>query len=65
MVSSLTSMRGGWYVCTIETGRELLLCLPVGLSEGESFTSVDEGALSAPMGAYDEEVAGNEARFVG
>lgn len=42
MVSSLTSMRGGWKVCTMDRGRELLRFLPLGLFVmGESIG--DEG----------------------
>lgn len=44
MVSSVTSMMGGWKVCTIDSGRELLRCLPPGLEEGESLN--DGGVLS-------------------
>ncbi len=43
MVSSLTSMRGGWYVCTMDKGRDSLLCRREGLAEeGESATATGE-----------------------
>jgi hypothetical protein len=63
MVSSLTSMRGGLYVCTMDRGRELLLFLPAGLSAGESFTAVGDRvpACSGDVAAVGE--SGTESRF--
>lgn len=50
----------GWYVCTIDKGRELLLCLPVGLLDtGELLIEGGLAACSASVGEAGVGVADN------
>lgn len=50
-VCSVTAMMGGWYVCTMDSGREeFLRDPPVGLDDGEWSSEVGESAYSPSVG---------------
>ena len=60
-VCSLTAMTGGWYVCTIDSGREPRLERRVGLGDGELSSEVGDVACSGSDGgvvAADEDADG-------
>ena len=64
MISSLLSMRGRCEGNTIDKGRELLRCLPVGLCVEESLTGAVEltTAGSGPLSKVGDGLSGEGSR---